>query len=223
MMEMIEANWWLIALALVIGLLVAWYLFRVNRTTHVTGETGDVLDEGASPAARNQALIDSNRNQAEEPTVERIAQETSANTQRAETHPGALSAAADSTKVAAAPADADAEAGEAIPAREAIKAAPAEASTPAETASPAAGTKNSQGDDLTRLKGVGPKLAAMLADMGVDSLNQIAGWSDADIDRIDGQLGRFQGRIRRDDWVTQARLLSANDRAGYEAKFGKLD
>ena len=46
--------------------------------------------------------------------------------------------------------------------------------------------------------------------------------SEADIDQIDAQLGRFQGRIRRDDWPAQARLLAAGDTAGYEAKFGKL-
>jgi len=44
----------------------------------------------------------------------------------------------------------------------------------------------------------------------------------ADIDRIDAELGRFQGRIRRDDWREQARLLSAGDTAGYAAKFGNL-
>ena len=212
MMEMIEANWWLIVLALFIGLATAWFIFRANRTTRVSRESGDVLDEGASPAARNQALIDSNPSATADGAA-RIADKSTADTQRAETHPGAISAAADSDEVAAAPAVADAEAGDAVPAREAIKAAP-----PA----PAAAARNS-GDDLTRLKGVGPKLAAMLGDMGVTTLGQIAAWSDADIDRIDAQLGRFQGRIRRDDWVTQARLLAADDTAGYEAKFGRLD
>ncbi|MEO0063496.1 MAG: hypothetical protein RLZZ08_2056 [Pseudomonadota bacterium] len=77
-------------------------------------------------------------------------------------------------------------------------------------------------DDLLRIKGVGPKLAQQLHGMGITRLPQIAGWNDADIDRIDAQLGRFQGRIRRDDWPEQARLLSAGDMAGYEGKFGRL-
>ena len=77
-------------------------------------------------------------------------------------------------------------------------------------------------DDLTRIKGVGPKLVALLAQQGVTSFAQIAAWSDADIDRIDATLGRFEGRIRRDDWVAQAQLLAADDLAGYEARFGKL-
>lgn len=77
-------------------------------------------------------------------------------------------------------------------------------------------------DDLTRIKGVGPKLAEQLYAMGISELSQIAAWDDGDIDRIDAQLGRFQGRIRRDNWPEQARLLGGGDRAAYEAKFGRL-
>jgi predicted flap endonuclease-1-like 5' DNA nuclease len=78
------------------------------------------------------------------------------------------------------------------------------------------------GDDLTRIKGLGPKLASTLRELGVTRFDQIAAWSDADIDRIDSQLGRFQGRIRRDDWVEQARLLARGDAAGFETKFGAV-
>ncbi len=77
-------------------------------------------------------------------------------------------------------------------------------------------------DDLTLIKGLGPKLAEQLRGLGVTRFAQIAAWDDAEIDRIDAQLGRFQGRIRRDDWPGQARFLAAGDTAGYEAKFGKL-
>ena len=95
--------------------------------------------------------------------------------------------------------------------------------TPAATASPAPIAAVVHGsDDLTRIKGVGPKLVQQLHAIGVTSFDQIAAWDDADIDRIDAQLGRFAGRIRRDGWTEQARLLAAGDTAGYEAKFGKL-
>src|SRR5690348_11307361 len=77
-------------------------------------------------------------------------------------------------------------------------------------------------DDLLQIKGLGPKLVEQLRALGVTSFAQIAAWDDAEIDRIDAQLGRFQGRIRRDDWPAQARLLAAGDTSGYEAKFGKL-
>jgi len=96
--------------------------------------------------------------------------------------------------------------------------APAKAA-PAPTPVPAAATS---GDDLTRIKGLGPKLAALLNSLGVISFAEIAAWSEEDIDRIDGQLGTFEGRIRRDNWVEQAKFLAARDEAGFEGKFGRL-
>ena len=79
-----------------------------------------------------------------------------------------------------------------------------------------------EGDDLRRIKGVGPKLVKLLQSQGVTRFEQIANWTDADIDRIDAQLGSFAGRIRRDNWVEQAKYLASGDTAGFEAKFGKL-
>ncbi|MCX7285899.1 MAG: hypothetical protein NTX28_17995 [Novosphingobium sp.] len=78
------------------------------------------------------------------------------------------------------------------------------------------------GDDLGRIKGVGPKLKALLTSLGVTSYAQIAAWSDDDIARLDAQLGTFAGRAKRDNWVEQARLLASGDKAAYEAKFGKV-
>lgn len=77
-------------------------------------------------------------------------------------------------------------------------------------------------DDLSRIKGIGPKLVALLHSLGVTRYEQIAAWSEEDIDRIDAQLGAFRGRARRDDWVEQARLLASGDEAAYRAKFGNL-
>ena len=77
-------------------------------------------------------------------------------------------------------------------------------------------------DDLRQIKGVGPKLEQVLNSLGVTSYAQIAAWDDSEIDRIDARLGTFQGRIRRDDWPAQARLLAAGDKAAFEQRFGKL-
>lgn len=77
-------------------------------------------------------------------------------------------------------------------------------------------------DELTRMKGVGPKVAALLTGLGVTRFDQIAAWTDEDVARVDAQLGAFRGRIQRDQWVEQARLLAADDTKAYEAKFGKL-
>lgn len=77
-------------------------------------------------------------------------------------------------------------------------------------------------DDLSRIKGVGPKLVTLLGQLGVTTFAEIAGWDEADIERIDTQLGVFAGRIRRDSWVEQAKFLAAGDAAGFEGKFGRL-
>jgi predicted flap endonuclease-1-like 5' DNA nuclease len=78
------------------------------------------------------------------------------------------------------------------------------------------------GDELTRLKGLGPKAATKLGELGVTTFAQIAAWNEADIDAIDAQLGAFKGRIRRDRWVEQAKFLAKGDVEGFEAAFGKL-
>ena len=85
-----------------------------------------------------------------------------------------------------------------------------------------AAVPSSDGDDLTRIKGLGPRIATLLRGLGVTRFDQIAAWSEADVARIDPQLGSFQGRIVRDNWVDQARYLSAGDVSGFEAKFGKV-
>jgi YidC/Oxa1 family membrane protein insertase len=61
-------------------------------------------------------------------------------------------------------------------------------------------------DDLTMIKGIGPKLQKKLNSLGINSYRQIAGWSEQDIDMVDEHL-RFSGRIQRDRWVEQATKL----------------
>ncbi|MDF0488237.1 hypothetical protein PX554_08860 [Sphingomonas sp. H39-1-10] len=78
------------------------------------------------------------------------------------------------------------------------------------------------GSDLTQLKGLGPKLAATLAELGYTRVDQIADLTPAEAEALDARLGAFQGRMARDRWIEQARLLVAGDRAAYEAQFGKL-
>jgi predicted flap endonuclease-1-like 5' DNA nuclease len=100
-----------------------------------------------------------------------------------------------------------------------IDAPPAAAvAVPVAAATPVA----AEGDDLTRIKGLGPKLSRLLADLGVTRFDQIAAWTEADIAAIDARLGAFAGRPTRDAWVEQAQLLISGDAAAYEAKFGKL-
>lgn len=63
-----------------------------------------------------------------------------------------------------------------------------------------------ESDDLTRLNGVGPKLAAALAARGVTTFAQIAAWTAEDLAAVDKDL-KLLGRAERDAWVAQAKAL----------------
>jgi predicted flap endonuclease-1-like 5' DNA nuclease len=77
-------------------------------------------------------------------------------------------------------------------------------------------------DDLTRLKGVGPKFAALLNGAGITRFDQLARLTDGDIDRLDKSLGAFSGRLGRDQVPLQADYLARGDQDGFEQRFGKL-
>jgi len=61
-------------------------------------------------------------------------------------------------------------------------------------------------DDLTLISGVGPKLKEKLYAAGITQFAQIAAWKAADIRAFDDKLS-FKGRIKRDEWVKQAKAL----------------
>lgn len=86
----------------------------------------------------------------------------------------------------------------------------------------AAAAPSPENGPVTQLKGLGPKVAARLADLGVTTVGQIAALDAIAAARLDAQLGPFKGRMERDRWIEQARFLAAGDKAGFEAVFGKL-
>lgn len=202
----------LILIGLVLLVIAIMLFMRANKKTKVVGaedaEKRDVLDDGAERPRRNEALISAPRG------VEKTLGETSAT--------------ANAHGIATAGESADAEAGvsvaptvgDPVPERK-PEAAPAPAPTPKAAPAPAPAPATSEGDDLSRIKGVGPKLVTMLHELGVTRFEQIAAWDEAEVDRVDSQLGRFKGRIRRDQWVEQARLLVAGDKEAFEGKFGR--
>ena len=77
-------------------------------------------------------------------------------------------------------------------------------------------------DDLCRLKGVGPKFADALHGLGFYRYEQIAHLTPTEIERIDGQLGAFRGRLTSDRIIEQADYLARDDIDGFEQRFGKL-
>jgi predicted flap endonuclease-1-like 5' DNA nuclease len=65
------------------------------------------------------------------------------------------------------------------------------------------------GDDLTLLVGIGPKLAAALAELGVTRFSEIAAWGPEELAAYDAELS-LKGRAERDAWVAQAKRLSVS-------------
>jgi large subunit ribosomal protein L19 len=63
-------------------------------------------------------------------------------------------------------------------------------------------------DDLTKIKGVDAEMAGRLNGLGVIKYDQIANFSDDDIANVDETLA-LDGRIEKDDWVSQAQQLAA--------------
>ncbi|MEI4260434.1 NADH-quinone oxidoreductase subunit E [Roseovarius sp. D0-M9] len=66
-------------------------------------------------------------------------------------------------------------------------------------------------DDLKRIKGVGPKLEALLNRLGFYHFDQIASWTPEETAWVDENLEGFKGRATRDDWAGQARRLASGD------------
>ncbi|MGC1505170.1 MAG: hypothetical protein WA782_13660 [Sulfitobacter sp.] len=71
-------------------------------------------------------------------------------------------------------------------------------------------------DDLKQISGVGPKLEQTLNELGIYRFEQVAGWRKKEIEWVDARL-RFKGRIARDDWMSQAKILAK----GGETEFSK--
>ena len=78
-------------------------------------------------------------------------------------------------------------------------------------------------DDLKLIKGVGPKLEAMVHDMGFYHFDQIANWSAKEIAWVDQNLQGFKGRVTRDDWVAQAKELAAGEKTEFSSRAKKDD
>ena len=77
------------------------------------------------------------------------------------------------------------------------------------------------GDDLKQIKGVGPKLEQTLNKMGVWHFDQVAGWRKPEVQWVDENLEGFKGRVSRDDWVKQAKVLAAGGTTEFAAKVKK--
>ncbi len=94
-------------------------------------------------------------------------------------------------------------------------AAPA-AKKPAGVSNRLAAPRGNRPDNLTRIKGIGSVNEKKLNEHGIFHFDQIAEWKKADVTAAEAYLA-FDGRIAREEWVKQARLLAR----GKETEFSK--
>ena len=79
-------------------------------------------------------------------------------------------------------------------------------------------------DDLKRIRGIGVLIENRLNGMGVTDYEQIANWTAADIERVSQSLD-FKGRIERENWVEQARILASGGATEFSRRVdrGEMD
>ena len=138
--------------------------------------------------------------------------------------PKAAAHAANAPAPAPEPAPAPAPKAAATPAAPA--AAPVSATTePQAGTRPAALDKPRAGgaDDLKRIKGIGPKLEKLCNSLGFWHFDQIANWTPEEVAWVDENLEGFKGRVTRDTWVEQARLLASGGDTEFSRKVDKGD
>jgi predicted flap endonuclease-1-like 5' DNA nuclease len=72
-------------------------------------------------------------------------------------------------------------------------------------------------DDLKRIRGIGVLIEKRLNALGIAAYEQIANWTDADIARVSDTL-EFKGRIERENWVEQARILATGGQTEFSRR-----
>ncbi len=198
MITLITANWLLYLIALLIGVVTAFWIWAATGREASAAERfnagDDLLKKAGEPVPPAEPMA--------APTPPPVAAPAPAK-------PAAPVAKPAATPTVTTPKPSVKPATEAEP-------APAPAGKP--NIPPAVG----EPDNLRLIKGVGPKLNTLLNSLGITRFDQIANWKEAEIVEVDRYLDSFSGRITRDAWIDQAKFLAKDDIAGFEKKYGKL-
>jgi predicted flap endonuclease-1-like 5' DNA nuclease len=67
--------------------------------------------------------------------------------------------------------------------------------------------RDAERDDLRRIRGIGPTMERLLNEQGIVTFRQLAVLSDPGIEELQRRLPGVSGRIRRGQWIQQARDL----------------
>jgi predicted flap endonuclease-1-like 5' DNA nuclease/uncharacterized membrane protein YeaQ/YmgE (transglycosylase-associated protein family) len=211
-------------LALIIGIVVLVAVALILRMLFC-GNVGAVSAPAAGPAPKPAAAPKPAEDAAAKAAAEAAAQA------KAEADARAKAEAEEKARAEASRAKAEADAKAAAEAKTAADAAAAgAAATPdydadgvregtEEGTRPAAldGPRGGKADNLKEIKGIGPKLEILCNQLGFYHFDQIAGWSADEIAWVNANLTGFKGRVTRDNWVEQAKILAA----GGETEFSK--
>ncbi len=76
-------------------------------------------------------------------------------------------------------------------------------------------------DDLKQIKGVGPKLENLCNSLGFYHFDQIAAWTEDEVAWVDVNLKGFKGRVSRDNWVEQAKILASGGETEFSSRVKK--
>lgn len=76
-------------------------------------------------------------------------------------------------------------------------------------------------DDLKMIKGVGPVLEKALHTAGVFHFDQVGAWTKKDARWFDENVKGANGRVMRDEWVKQARILAKGGTTEFASKVKK--
>ena len=77
--------------------------------------------------------------------------------------------------------------------------------------------RRGKADDLKLIKGVGPQLEKLCNKLGFYHFDQVAAWTKDEVVWVDENLEGFKGRVSRDKWVKQAKILAR----GGETEFSR--
>lgn len=78
--------------------------------------------------------------------------------------------------------------------------------------------RGGKADDLKLIKGIGPKLEKLCNSLGFYHYDQIAAWTSSEVSWVDQNLEGFKGRVTRDTWVAQAKILAKGGETEFSSK-----
>ena len=67
--------------------------------------------------------------------------------------------------------------------------------------------RKGQADDLKLIEGIGPVMERLCHELGFFHFDQIANWGADEVAWVDENLKGFKGRVTRDKWVAQAKII----------------